>query len=130
MAKIYEIRKKPVIDDGGDYQNVTAVKAVTTLIASVRLKTGVRAYLVKIGNAVSAGAEDYITWTLKVNGEALDARYVDFSNMITDPSNPEAQLPFEYELPQGALVELYAANSDAANDYGVTGQVQIYYTDL
>lgn len=130
MAKIYELRKKPVVDDGGAYANVTAVKAKTTLIASLRLKTGVRAFLVKLGNAVSAGAEAYISWSLLVNGAAVDARYINFANMITDPADPESQLPFEIELPQGALVELYAANSDAANDYGVTGQLQVYYTDL
>jgi hypothetical protein len=131
MAKIYELRNKPVIDDDGDYQNASIPKSgVDTVVASKRLKTGVRAYLVKIGNAVSAGAETYIKWNLRVNGAPLDQRFADFMNMITDPANPEAQLAKEYEVPQGALVELYAVNSDTTADYSVTGSIQIYYTDL
>lgn len=130
MAKIYELRNKPVIDDDGDYQNQPTLAGTTTeVIASARLKNGLRAFLVKIGNAVGATANEPIEWTLKVNGAPLDKRFTAFTNMITEPSNPEAQLPKEYELPQGALVELVAYNPNV-DAIDVTGMFQIYYTDL
>lgn len=129
MAKIYELRNKPVVDDDGDYQNMDAAATADTVIASVRLKNGLRAFLVKIGNAISVPGTDPIAWTLKVNGGSLDNRFNGFTNMITDPANPESQLAKEYEIPQGALVELIANNPNA-DAVSVTGSLQFYYTDL
>lgn len=128
MAKIYEQREHKVIDESRDYKTVTATMGAETSVCSIKCKSGAAAKLVKVGNAVGAGGENYLTFTLYINGIPCPD-YQNFNNMITDPANPEAQLSSEIPLQQAVTIELKVVNSDAGNDYSATGCLVVYYED-
>ena len=130
-----DVRTKPVtgVEDPYVTALVPANAGMGTVapkkIFSVRLRTGVKAFLTKIGNAVQAGGESSVTFYLLLNGNARVHPYDGSQNQWGDPANM-AELPERIPLPQGGLLECYANNSDVANSYNATARAFIEYEDL
>jgi hypothetical protein len=131
MSDRVEISTRPVIDFDDQYASASVsanagnnVVAPATII-SFRTKTGKKAFLTKIGNAVQAGGESFITFRLLQN-KARIYPYDGSQNQWGDPAWLQP-LPYRIELPSNALIEITCDNSDAAIAYIATARVFIEY---
>lgn len=129
-----ELKTKPIIDYQDIYNNAsvtasagTAGNAPVTVISD-RIRIGKRAFLSKLGNAVQAGGENYITFRLLLNGSRLWP-YDGSQNQWGDPANLQ-DLPSRLELSQGAMIQIQCDNSDGANAYVATARLFIEYEDF
>jgi len=114
------------IDSDSPYATVTANMGATTTVLTHEIKNGKRAFLLSFRNAVGAGGESYISFSLLLNGNPLE-NYDRIMNQIAAPENQQGQLLVRRELPQGAQLTVIATNSDAANDYNATAKLEIGY---
>lgn len=114
------------IDSASPYATVTAGMGVTTTVLTHELKNGKRPFLLSFRNAVGAGGEPYITFSLLLNGNALE-NFDRIGNQIAAPENQQGQLVIRKELPQGGVLTVIAINSDGLNDYNATAKLEIAY---
>ncbi len=96
-----------------------------------RTRTGRRAFLTFVGNAVDAGGATQITFHLKVNGNRIARQPLDsFSQAMGETYNGWAQWIVRISLPENAMVQLSAENADTGNTYGVYGRIRVEYEDF
>lgn len=129
-----ELKSKPIIDYQDLYSNATVTAAAGTAgnapvtVIADRVRVGKRAFLAKLGNAVQAGGESYITFRVLLNGSRLWP-YDGSQNQWGDPANLQ-DLPSRLELSQGALIQIRCDNSDPSNSYVATARLFIEYEDF
>lgn len=98
-------------------------------VCKIQCPASLRPILKKIGNVINdATGGPYITWELRVNGSAWP-RLESMANEMSDPARGDEFMPYETELPTGAIVELVAKNSDTASTHVVVGRLIIWYED-
>lgn len=122
------IDSEPVVDKDEFYGSVQCPAAGAVVVGSVRTYTGKRAAIVSYNNAVSSGGETSIKFYLRVNQVGVHP----FNGTQVQWGTPENPTPLEIpvDVPQGALVDVYAVNSDGSNAYDVTARVIIHYKDI
>jgi len=98
------------------------------IVASTRLRIDAKPFLKSLGNAVQPGGESVISFFIRVNGAKLYP-YDGSNNTWGDPQNP-SELPARIQLPRGALFEIMATSTDAANSWRATGRAFIEYEDF
>lgn len=118
------------IDYKSPYATETIPKTGTAKqLIRLELKNGCRAFLLAVRNSVSAGGEDFILFSVRINGQPLED-FDRFKNQIAAPEAQNGQLVIRRELPQGALLDFIAVNTDAATDYSATVKLEIGYEAL
>lgn len=138
MSQEVIVHQKPVVDrdDRIGTVNVAASGVATPVVWGdtglnyFRTRTGRRARLTFLGNAVDPGGESFITFHVLVNGAKLLPPYDSFTQALGETFNGWASLSLPVELPQNAMVQVIADNSDSANAYNVYNRVRIEYEDL
>jgi hypothetical protein len=114
------------IDSASPYATVSALAAQTTTIFTHELKNGKRPFLLSFRNAVGAGGETYVSFSLLLNGNPLE-NFDRIQNQIAAPENQQGQLVIRKELPQGSVLKVVAINSDPVNAYNATAKVELAY---
>lgn len=94
-------------------------------------RTGRRARLVHVGNAVDAGGETSLTFHVHVNGSRVSVPpYDSFQQAMGLTYDGYSRIAVPIELPQGALIEVVVDNSAAGTDYNAFARVRIEYEDF
>lgn len=141
MATEVFVYPKPVVDSDDMVGSALIVKGTTgtklTFLQSgqtfFRTRTGRKARLVFLGNAVDAGGESVITFHVKVNNVLLPPPYESFQQAMGTTYDAETRLAVPVELPQNALVEVLCDNStdpSSGTDYNAYARVRVEYEDL
>jgi hypothetical protein len=129
-----QLKTKPVTDYQDLYNSAAVTASAGTdgnapvTVVSDRVRVGSRAFLAKLGNAIQAGGENYVTFRLLLNGSRLWP-YDGSQNQWGDPANLQ-DLPARLELPQGAMIQIQCDNSDPSNAYVATARLFIEYEDF
>lgn len=138
MAQEVYIRQKAVldIDDVVGTVLVTANSTGTQLIWNkgglgyIRTRTGHKARLAFVGNNVDPGGESVVTFHIYVNGNQLQPPYDSFTQALGITYDPSGRLVAPVDLPQNAMIEVRADNTDPATDYNAFIRLRIEYEDL
>ena len=138
MSQQVFINQKPAIDfddfvgsvSNGPSSNANAIKWQSPGQTYFRTRTGQKAYLVFIGNAVDPGGESKITFHVRVNGAFLRPPYDAFTQAMGETYNGWATLFARIELPQNAMIEVISDNSDGVNTYVSYARARIEYESL
>lgn len=128
VAPKSSIRHDAVVEVADSYPKVAAIPAGASNVVVVQIQgaPNLKPLLKKIGNTIAdATGAPYITWALLVNGGTWP-KLESISNMLSDPGRPDQYLPYEDELPTGALIQLVASNSDTVS-HTVVGRVVVWY---
>lgn len=139
MAQPVVLYPKPVVD----YQEFVfsdsvlasaAIQALTDQATSLKygyLRTGRRARLAGVANAVSSGGDNFVTFHLYVNGNPIaQVPFNSFSLALGETYKGDNRQALVVDLPQGALIEVRCDNSDLANAYTATARLRVEYEDL
>lgn len=135
------IRTKPVTDadDMVFFKNILASASGTKLLLDstdanstfFRTRTGRKARLAFVGNAVGSGGDPYVTFHILVNGNRINKKpYDSFNQALGETFNGWANISAPVNLPENALVEVTADNSDSGNAYDAFCRVRVEYEDL
>lgn len=95
-------------------------------------RTGRRARLMFVGNAVDPGYELYIHFHVYINGTRALPPYDDFSQAIGLTYDPGARMAVPMDLPQGALIQVKADAPGAVftSNGGAYARLRIEYEDF
>ena len=110
---------------------LTPLAFIDTGLTYFRTRTGRRAFLAWIGNDVDAGGQAYITFHIYVNGNPIQKTpFNSFTQSIGETYNGHDQMAIKVPLPENALIEIRADNSDPVNAYGAYARLRVEYEDL
>lgn len=111
--------------------NTTGTKLVFNKLnsTSLRTRTGQKARLVFVGNAVDAGGESVVTFHVLINGTLLPSPYDSFQQALGVTYDPQSRNSVPLDLPQNALIEITADNS-SATAYNAFARMRIEYESL
>lgn len=94
-------------------------------------RTGLKPFLTNVSNDVDPGGENKIRFHLKVNGTRINKVPFDsFVQSLGETYKSDARLPYPIELPQGALIEIEAENSDGSTAYNAYSRLRVEYESL
>lgn len=94
----------------------------------IRTRTGRKARLAFVGNAVDAGGEPYITFHIVVNGAKARPPYDSFQLALGVTYDGSDRLQVPVDLPQNAMVEVIVDNSNASA-FNAYIRIRIEYED-
>lgn len=94
-----------------------------------RTRTGRRARLAFVGNAVDSGGETYITFHIYSNGNLLRAPYNSFQQALGETFKGSERLQVPIELPQNAMIEITVDNTDT-NAYHAFARLRVEYEEF
>lgn len=132
------ISNKPIID----FQDKVGSATISASATGTKLtfdnsqtffvtRTGARPFLAQVANAVSSGGEDKITFHVYVNGNRIaKVPFDNFQQALGETYRSDGRLASPLELPQGALIEVLADNSDGSTSYSAFARLRVEYEDL
>lgn len=98
-------------------------------IAYFFTRTGRRGRLTFVGNAVDTGGETKVTFHIKINGTRLQPPYNSFQQALGVTYDGWSSLSVPLDLPQGAMIEVTADNSDSTT-YNAFVRLRVEYESL
>lgn len=114
MSSLVSINDKRYVDFEDVFGEVSVpADGTRTVVATRRLKTGKRPFLIALGMAWAADMDTFVAWHLEQEGSRLHP----FDNSEVQIGTPESPfvLPARKELTQGALIELTMDSSVLGN---------------
>lgn len=140
--EVYISPKPPVDFDDKVFQaTVVAAATLTPLVLQdgsgltfFRTRTGRRARLIFVGNAVQPGGEAAITFHIYVNGNPLMyPPYDRFKQALGETYNGWANVSVDIPLPENAMIQVMADNSDDTSpdeDWIVDARLRVVYEEF
>jgi hypothetical protein len=136
------VDQKPVVDVddlSGKSSALTAngANSAWTDVLTLRTRTGRRARLTLVANAVDSGAEVYMKFRILVNGVVIaDALYSDFGSTnigaVGSTFDPGQRMVRPVEIPQNAYVQFQCLLQDTSSSTAYRGYIRtrIEYVDI
>lgn len=101
---------------------------VSTLVCSLQIRWGKRCWLIGLGSAVDAGGVGFTTLSLQKNFLPWYPFHSATSQWgsITQPM----RLPNLYQIEQGSLLQIWAAQTGGTGNTNVAGRIMVEYEDF
>ncbi len=138
MATEVFIHQKKVLDSDDKRASALIPKGTTGTklvfddgTTFLRTRNGYKARLAFVGNAVDAGGESFVVFTILINGNPVK-EFRKFQQALGETFDPQSRMAVPTDLPQMGLVEVIADNtSDASTgtDYNAFIRLRVEYEE-